>query len=360
MLNRSMFIKFLLSFLIFAVILAGAFWLMDYLGTGEMSLEIVLMFFCIMALYVFVSFFWFVVKPIRSVLSQMQLVMNGKKFKKVYTRRVDEVGVLANFFNQMTQSFTEVADDIQDRNRILDELAVAAELQKEIFPDEVPQLDQLKIVAKNRPATELGGDSYDFIETKDKLYMYVGDVTGHGVTAGLIMAMVNAMIDSFATTYTNARDVMIQTNNHIKKYVKPSMYMTLVMLCWDKAAKKMTYVGGGHEHILVYRKAKGEIDDIVSGGTALGMTEDATATAVEKEILLAPGDLVVLYTDGITEAKNESEELYGLERLKSTILDYGQTYTAAGVSHHIATDLSSFVGDESQIDDMTLIVVEKT
>jgi len=355
-----MLIKFLLSFFIFALILAGAFWLMDYLGTGGFSLEIVLMFFGILVLYVLVSFFWFIVKPLRSVISQMQLVMNGKKFKKLYTKRVDEVGVLANFFNQMTQSFSEVSDDIQDRNRILDELAVAAELQKEIFPDKVPEIDQLKIVAKNRPATELGGDSYDFIDTPEKLYMYVGDVTGHGVTAGLIMAMVNAMIDSFSSTHNNARDIIVQTNNHIKKYVKPSMYMTLVMLCWDKLSNKMTFVGAGHEHILVYKKDKGEIDDIMSGGTALGMIEDASKTVVEKEIAVATGDLVILYTDGITEARNENGELYSLERLKNAILDYGQAYTAAGVSHHIAGDLASFVGDESQIDDMTLIVVEKT
>lgn len=357
--GRSMFLKFLISFLLFSVILGVVFWIMDYTGAGGFSREVVLMFFGILAVYVLGTFFFFIVKPIRTVLSQMQLVMNGKKFKKLYTKRVDEVGVLAHFFNQVTEGFTKVAEDVKDRGRILNELSIAVELQKEIFPDAVPNIDGLSIVAKNRPATELGGDSYDFIESKDKLYVYIGDVTGHGVTAGLIMAMVNAMIASFAEVYDSAKEIVIQTNRHIKKYVKPSVYMTLVMLSWDKKSKTMSYVGAGHEHILIYRKAKGEMEDFVSGGTALGMVNDVSANIQEKEIVLEKGDMIILYTDGITEAKNASGELFGLERLKQSITEYAPSYSASGVNHHIAEDMASFVGDESQIDDMTLIVVEK-
>jgi len=137
------------------------------------------------------------------------------------------------------------------------------------------------------------------------------------------------------------------------------MYMTLVMLCWDKTAKKMTYVGAGHERILVYRKATGQIDDIVSGGTALGMIEDVSSTAKEQEIVLQGGDIVILYSDGITEAKSKSGELYGLERLKKALAEYGSQYSSSGVCHHISQDLAVFVGDESQIDDMTLMAIEK-
>jgi len=358
-----MFLKFLVSFALFSVVLAGVFWAMDYLGTGTVSFDVIFIFFGILFLYVLVSFFLFIVKPIRTVLSQMQLVLNGKKFNKLYTKRVDEVGVLAHFFNQVTEGFAKVAEDVQDRDRILDELSVAVELQKEIFPDKVPNVNGLSIVAKNRPATELGGDSYDFIEAKDKLYFYVGDVTGHGVTAGLIMAMVNSMIDSFAEVYDTAKDIIIQTNRHIKKYVKPSMYMTLVMLCWDKKKNVMSYVGAGHEHILIYHKASEQIEDILSGGMALGMIDDVAKNVQEKELSFEKGDIIILYTDGITEARNGGNELYGLDRLKQSILgyvaNYSANYSASGLSHHISQDLSSFVGDESQIDDMTLIVVEK-
>lgn len=360
LIGRSIFVKFFVSFVIFTLLLGGVFWGMNYFGAEEVSMDVVAIFVGVLLVYFVISFLYLVVKPLRTVLSQVQLVLNGKKFKKIYTKRTDEVGVLAHFFNQVTTGFTKVASDIQDRERILDELAVATELQKGIFPEAAPKVDGLVIEVKNRPATEIGGDSYDFVETKDKLYIYVGDVTGHGVTAGLIMAMVNSMISSFAEVYTSAKDIVVRVNKNIKKYVKPSMYMTLVMLCWDKTTKKLTYVGAGHEHVLVYRKATGQIDDFVSGGTALGMIEDSSATAVEKEISLIKGDMVILYTDGITEAKNQAGELYGLEKLKAGIIEYGAEYSAKGINHHIAKDLSAFVGDESQLDDMTLIVVEKT
>ena len=238
--GKSIFLKFLISFVLFAALLGAVFFVMDYMNVGEVSLEVVAIFLGILGLYVLGSFFYIIVRPMRKVMSQMQLLMNGKKYKKIYTSRVDEVGVLAHFFNQVTENFSKVAEDVEDRERILDELSVAAELQKEIFPDSVPKIDGIEIVAKNRPATELGGDSYDFIESGDKVYIYVGDVTGHGVTAGLIMAMVNAMIDSFAGVYSSAKEILLHTNAHIKKYVKPSMYMTLVMLCWDKKTKKLT------------------------------------------------------------------------------------------------------------------------
>ena len=103
-----MFLKFLISFLLFSVMLGVIFWVMDYTGAGGFSREVVGIFFGILAVYVLGTFFFFIVKPIRTVLSQMQLVMNGKKFKKLYTKRVDEVGVLAHFFNQVTEGFTKV------------------------------------------------------------------------------------------------------------------------------------------------------------------------------------------------------------------------------------------------------------
>jgi sigma-B regulation protein RsbU (phosphoserine phosphatase) len=349
---KSLITKFIAAYVIFSGLLFGIIYFFKF----ENSLWIFAL-----ALFVFVTaiIFLFIIRPIRAVLYQMQLVLGGKKFKKIYTKRVDEVGILAHFFNQVMEGFKEVASDIKDRKRILDELTVATELQKQLFPAEIPSFDDLNVTVKNRPATELGGDSYDFVETKDRIYFYVGDVTGHGTTAALIMSMVNAMIDTFAGLLNSAYEIIVNTNKDLRKHIKTSMYMTLVMLCWDKNAKKMTYVGAGHEHILVYRKATGQIDDIVSGGTALGMVEDVSATTKEQEIVTGKGDIVVLYSDGITEAKNTSGELYGIERLKKALAEYGSQYSSSGVCHHISQDLAAFVGDESQIDDMTLMAIEK-
>ena len=266
---------------------------------------------------------------------------------------------MAHFFNQVTSGFSKVASDIEDRQRILDELSIASEIQKNLLPKETPKFDDFNFEAKIRPASELGGDGYNFIETKNKLYIYIGDVTGHGITAALIMAIITSMLGIFAGVLPSAKDIIVATNAALKKYVKSAMYMTLVMLSYDKESKKISYVGAGHEHILVYRKDSGQINDIISGGTALGMIEDVSKTAQEKDIVLNSGDMIVLYTDGITEARNSSQELYGLERLKQSLFEYAQTYSATGVAHHISEDLAGFVGDESQLDDITLLVIEK-
>ena len=315
----------------------------------------------LMLLYIFSFIYFYISRPIKSVLTQMNNVLTKKPFKKIYTVRVDEIGILAHFFNKVTEGLSQAASQIKERRRILDELSVAVELQSQLFPQEDPNISGLNISIQNRPASELGGDSFDVIDTKDKVYMYIGDVSGHGMTAGMIMSMVVAMIRSLIGVCSSAKEVLTVTNKNIKSFVKPSMYMTLVLLCWDKATQKMTYVGAGHERILVFRKAKGIVEEIMSGGVALGLSEDVTKIISEKEIpVLAEGDMVVLYSDGITEAKNREGKLFGLDRLKASVVEYTERYSAKGVGHHIAQDLASFVGNESQLDDITLIVIEKT
>jgi len=358
--KKSITAKFLGGFILFAVLTAVVFYFLGYKGVESVSLNAVGAYFGILFLFIIVSFVFEVLKPLKTVLGQIQLSLAGKKVKKIFTTRVDEVGMIAHFFNKVNEGFTEVASDIKDRRRMIDELTMAYELQKGIFPGEPPKLDGLTIVAKNLPATEIGGDSYDFIDSKDNFYLYVGDVTGHGVRAGLLMGMINAMINSFADLLTNAKDIIISVNKHIKKYALPSMFMTLVMLSYNKVTKKMTYVGAGHEYILIYRKATGQVEAIPSGGTALGMIPDVSKTVKEIDLPLELGDMVVLYSDGITEAKNKEGELFGVERIKTSFREYAEQYDASGVNYHISKDLADFVGDESQLDDITLIVLQRT
>ncbi len=128
----------------------------------------------------------------------------------------------------------------------------------------------------------------------------------------------------------------------------------------DHEKKKMTYVGAGHEYILVYHAASGECEAIMSGGVALGMVPDNSKVISEKEIQLDEGDFIMLYSDGITEAKNTQGELYGVEKLKEQFREYAAQYSAEGVNYHVAKDVSEYMKDHGQEDDMTLIVMQKT
>ncbi len=353
-LRKLIFIFFLLT-LIVAVFSLYLF----FFGNKEVPYYVLLVCAVFYSVLFIVFYYRDVVLPLKALVNEMQALLTGSQFKAIYTDRIDEIGIIAYFFNQVIKSLSKVSFDIKDRQRILEELAVASQLQRDILPLKNPQVNGLSIVAKNRPASEIGGDSFNIISVKDKVFIYVGDVTGHGIASALIMTMVNSLISVFAEIYANAFDIVRYTNKHIKKHVKKAMYMTMVLLSWDISLKKLTFVGAGHEHVLVFRRAIGKCEAIVSGGVALGMVPDNSSLIKEKEIFLDDGDFVILYSDGITEARNINEELYGLERLIKAVEIYANEFSAEGLNYKIAMDVSTFMKGHVQLDDMTLIVIQK-
>lgn len=359
-LQSSIIRRLIINFLVLGGVVAAALFFLNYRDYQQVSFSWVVgaVAFVLMA-SVFICF-WNIVKPFKVVLGQMQALIVGKPYKRIYTNRVDEIGVLAHFFNQVTKGLGEVSKDIQDKDRMMDELTIAAQLQRDILPLQTPSIKGLQIVAKNKPATELGGDIFNVFTTKKgKTYIYMGDVTGHGVAAGLIMTMATSLISVFADLFDTAYDILVNVNRYIKRHVKKAMFLTMVMLCWDGEKEKLTYVGAGHEHILVYRMATGECQAILSGGVALGMVPDNSKVIKELEIQLNDGDFIVLYSDGIIEAKNATGEFYGLEKLKKSLSEYAPQYSAEGVNYHIAKDVSEFLHGSTQEDDMSLIVIKR-
>lgn len=349
---------FLLLLLVSAISAAALYY---FSSSTDLTITIdYFVYFTLGLLLVFTVFSYFAfVKPLDVVLEQMEALIAGKPYKKIYTNKIDEIGVLAHFFNQVTKGFSEVSSDIKDRERMIDELTIAASLQRDILPLSSPQISGLQVIAKNRPATEVGGDIFNFITSKDKTYIYIGDVTGHGVAAALIMTMATSLISVFADSCNSAYEILVSVNRYIKRHVKRAMYMTMVMLSWDAKTQKLTYVGAGHEHVLVYHVDTGVCDAILSGGIALGMVPDNSKLIKEREINWDDGDFVVIYSDGITEARNVEGELYGLERLKKSLIEFAPQYSAEGVNYHIAQDVSAFARGHVQDDDMSLIVIKR-
>ncbi|MBU0667902.1 PP2C family protein-serine/threonine phosphatase [Patescibacteria group bacterium] len=307
----------------------------------------------------FIAVFYFEVgRPLKIILIQMKALLTGKRYKRIYTNRMDEIGIIAHFFNEVTKSFEKVSMDIKEGKRMLSELEIASQIQKDILPPECPKVPGLTIVAKNRPAVELGGDSFDFITKGDNTFIYVGDVTGHGVPAAIVMTMVNTLIHTFVDVYDNSYDVLVNTNKQLKTRIKSTMFMTLLMLRWNSLSKKMTYVGAGHEHLLIYRAKAGKCEMRQSGGIALGMVPDNSKLIKEMDIDLDEGDVVVLYTDGVTEGRNMAGELYGIDRLKESVEQFANEYGPEGIVNHVAQNYSNFVENHIQDDDVTLIAVQ--
>ena len=122
------------------------------------------------------------------------------------------------------------------------------------------------------------------------------------------MMMVNALISAFVTEETNGAKILSETNRILKPRIKQNMMMTCVMLRWNEREKKLYYTGAGHEHLLVYKVAEQKVYKVKSGGVALGMVRDSSKVLIEQQILFERGDIIILYTDGITEARYRSEQ----------------------------------------------------
>lgn len=355
-LTKKIYIHLLYAGLAFGLIAAG----MMYIGGWQLFPAVgILTAGLVMTVLAMLIYYVDVAVPFRLLSDQVKSLLTGKKYKKIYTNRTDEIGVFSFFFNEVTTSLEKATEQIEESKKVTGELKTAGQLQKELIPAFAPTIEGFDIAVKNRSAEELGGDNLDFIKVGNSTYFYVGDVTGHGIPAAIVMTMVNTLINAFAEIYDTAYDIVVQTNRRLKSRIRATMFMSMLMLKWNGLTKKMTYIGCGHEHVVVYRAKTGLVEARVSGGIALGMVTDNSKIVKEIELPLDTGDVIVLYTDGITEAKNMKGEMFGLQRLKNSIALYGGQSDAEGLVQSIAKEFSTFVEEHLQEDDVTLIAVKK-
>jgi len=291
------------------------------------------------------------------IISQIEALLAGQKYKKIVLLRRDEFGLLAQFFNHVTKNLEAVSHDLKEGSRMLSELDLAADIQRSVLPATIPLVDKLDVAARTRPAEEVGGDSFGFMKKGNQTYIYLGDVTGHGAPAGLIMMMVNTLLAVYLDEVNSTSEWIVKTNRTLKPRVNSTMFMTTIALRWNPEEEKMYYTGAGHEHILIYRAKEGICEAIPTGGIALGMTDDVEGLALEKLIPLNKEDTIVLYTDGIPEARNKLGEMYTLERLKMSVAKNGSLGESKKLFEAISEDFRGFVKEEPQLDDITFLVL---
>lgn len=357
--KKSIAVKIFIQFLFIFILLGIA----DYFGkdfaigyVGDAYIFALLGAFLLLS---FLSFLFLFTFPFKKVFHEMKALLTGHQYKKIFTTRIDEVGILAHFFNEVTKNFERIAVDVEEGKRMSKELSVGSDIQRKILPTIMPNIPGIRLFGSTRPASEVGGDSFDIMTSGDNTYIYVGDVTGHGLPAGLIMVMVNTLIRTFSELNPTGYDIIVNTNRILKQRIEPRRFMTCVLLRWNSRENKLYYTGAGHEHIMIYHKAQGVCEVKQTGGIALGMVPDVSKIVREEEISFMPGDCVVLYSDGIVEAKNMSGEMFGITRLKNSIEAYAGQSQPQDLFTQISRDLGAFVGNHIQEDDVTLIAVQR-
>ncbi|RMG08839.1 MAG: GAF domain-containing protein [Planctomycetota bacterium] len=252
-----------------------------------------------------------------------------------------------------------------ERERLAHELELASKIQSDLLPKEIPPVRGLELYGYLEPAMEVGGDYYDFVPhegTRDTLTIVVGDVSGKGTGAGLVMAMARSALRSLVQHLgagTSPLPILRSLNVELCRDIPPGMFITLNILNWDANARRLTYAPAGHEHLLVYRAATREVEKIKAGGVACGVLKQASAMYQERHLDLAPGDHLLLYTDGVTEAMNEAHEPFGLDATVALVREFGHLGPQQ-LCDTIYRRIVDFRGQAPPHDDITLVALRAT
>jgi len=222
------------------------------------------------------------------------------------------------------------------------------------------ELPGLTVAGGLDPATEVGGDAYDFIPMEDgDTMIYIGDGTGHGVSAGIMASISNALLYSLR----GEPDLMVVAklmNAVIQKKSSNTMFITMGLTTWSESTSSLRYINAGHLPMLLFDAGEQKLTEIKVPGMAFGMVDDLVPHLQEKEIKLQKDDVVVLYSDGIPDAQNMNNEPYGVARLKRILQETAcNHHTAEGIKDAILADVMAYIGAREHLDDITVVVMKK-
>jgi predicted ester cyclase len=244
--------------------------------------------------------------------------------------------------------------EIRERERVEQELRVARSIQQASLPEEVPQLEGWQITPYYRPAREVGGDFYDFHLLSDgRLGVVVGDATGKGVPAALVMATTCGMLRLAAQSYSSPGVMLQRVNEVLCPYIPANMFVTCFYAILDSESGLLRYANAGHD--LPYLHHDGKAKELRARGMPLGLMPGMSYE--EKEDSLEVGDGTLLYTDGLVEAHDPQREMFGFPRLQALVSEHGEEES---LEEALLEELYSFVGEGwEQEDDITLVTLRR-
>jgi serine phosphatase RsbU (regulator of sigma subunit) len=235
------------------------------------------------------------------------------------------------------------------------ELEYAREIQLSMLPRSAPKLDWLEVAALSLPATEVGGDYYDYFDLgAGRIAMVVGDVTGHGVASGLVLSGVRSSLNLLRDDMASPGAVFHRVNLMLKRTSAPRMHMTLAMVVLDRDERSAVVSTAGHPPVLV-RRGDGNVDEVGAGSFPLGAMADAEYR--EDRVALDPGDVLVIYSDGLVESVNDAGDQFGWDRLERLLEDLEGGEAANEIRDRILREVWDFKGQAEQVDDVTMVIV---
>jgi sigma-B regulation protein RsbU (phosphoserine phosphatase) len=282
-------------------------------------------------------------------------------FSRIDIRLLDSVAAQTGLALENGRLTEAIKAEVAAREKQKRELEIAHEVQERLFPQDYPPVAGLDYAGACRPALGVGGDYYDFILLpKTGLGVAIGDVSGKGIPAALLMATLRAYLRGQMIQHqTDLTCVMRNLNALVYESSAANRYATFFYAEFDAASRVLKYVNAGHNPPMVFRQTDGgrEVVRLDTGGPVIGLMEDCDYR--QGCIALAGGDVLVAYTDGISEAMNTHDDEWGEERLMDVVRT-NRTVAARALIDRVMTSADAFVGGAPQHDDMTLVVVRLT
>ncbi len=337
----------------------------------------------LIALFVGVRLTRSMTKSVAELYTATQHVNRGELSHQIRIRTRDQMAALEQSFNSMTQSLSNLLAEQKEKHRLESELAIAHEVQALLFPADLSGLRSLEVHGVCRPARTVSGDYYDFIPlSESRLVLAVGDISGKGISAALLMATVHAFVRAYSlepertltsvavgagisdsnTLAASARRndengelspgvLMATLNYQLFRSTPPEKYATMFLGCYDAGSSSLTYSNAGHLPPLLLG-CSGEVRRLETSGTVVGLFDGMSYD--ESAVAMQPGDIFVAYSDGITEPENEFGE-FGEARLIELILQH-RDQPLSRISEVVTTAVADWIAGGEQPDDVTLVL----
>lgn len=306
---------------------------------------------------------YLIMSPLKRLVRWMKATSQGEIQEEVDFNTSDEIGEIAYAFNEITEKFRKSQENVAEQERLKKEMQVAQEIQHTLLPSRFPQIEGYEIASYYEAAREVGGDYFDFVEVdKDSMGIVVADVSGKGVPGSLIMTMIRTALRTEARGNKNAADVLARVNDFVINDMKRGMFVTVFYMILDSYNRTINYASAGHNPMILYRSQTKKSYYLNPRGFPIGLNiPDRTLfrkTIESDTIHLREGDVLIVYTDGITEAMNAQREKFGEERFLSVIRKYGHL-SVGPLVEHIKEEIKAFTGGEPQSDDITLVAIKE-
>jgi serine phosphatase RsbU (regulator of sigma subunit)/anti-sigma regulatory factor (Ser/Thr protein kinase)/transposase-like protein len=303
------------------------------------------------------------VKPIQRLTEGVMRIGEGNLDQTLPIEGADEFSDIARAFNEMTTRFKKAQENVVEQERLQKEMQVAQEIQHALLPRRFPDIEGYDISTVYRAAKDVGGDYFDFVQIDDDILgIIVADVSGKGVPGSLVMTMIRTALRLEARGNYSPTDILAKVNQFVTDDVKRGMFITIFFITLDSAKRTISYASAGHNPMILYRKDSNSCYFLNTRGMPLGITLPDSVSFEESleydRLKLKKDDMLVIYTDGITEAMNKAGEQYGNDRLIEFIKNHAEL-SPEEFTKKLDTDLSKFTGGAPQGDDITLVVIKE-